>query len=171
MSKPSTINPMSAAGNPLETWDMERELVLSRVINAPRAKVFEAWTTAEHLSQWFGPAGFTIENIECDIRVGGRWRYIMVAPDGTRYDNRNVFLELTPPQRIVMDHGSDIDNDPERFRTTITFEEQGDGKTILTMRLLLPTKEQKQTSIGFGAVELGYQTLNKLAIYVEKTSA
>jgi uncharacterized protein YndB with AHSA1/START domain len=161
MNKPSTVDPK------LETWSMDREIVLSRVINAPRSKVFEAWTNADHLSKWFGPAGFTIENIACDIRVGGVWRFVMVAPDGTRFNSRILFLEIVANERIVMDHGTDIDHDPRRFRMTVTFDDQGDGKTVVTLRQLHPTKEQRRATIGFGAVEFGYQTLGKLASHIE----
>lgn len=161
---------MSNASKPLDTWDMDREIVLSRVIDAPRAKVFEAWTTVEHLSQWFGPAGFMIENIECDVSVGGKWRYIMIAPNGTRWESRMVFLEIVVPEILVFDHGSDVDNDPGRFRTTITFDEQSDGKTVITLRQLHPTKDQRKAGIGFGAVEYGYQTLDKLAHHVQMLS-
>jgi len=159
---------MSNESDPRNTWSLDREIVLSRVINAPRAKVFEAWTNAEHLCQWFGPAGFTIENIECDVRVGGAWRFVMVAPDGTRFDSRMVFLEIVAPELLAMDHGSDLDDDPSRFRMTITFDEQSDGKAVVTLRQLHPTKEQRKATIGFGAVEYGYQTLDKLAQYVDK---
>lgn len=69
-----------------------------------------------------------------------------------------------------MDHGSDIDADPGRFRTTITFDAQSDGKTVLTLRQLHPSKDQRQAGIGFGAVEYGYQTLDKLAHHVEMPS-
>jgi uncharacterized protein YndB with AHSA1/START domain len=158
---------MSNDADPRTTWALDREIVLSRVISAPRPKVFEAWTKAEHLSQWFGPAGFTVENIECDVRVGGRWRFVMVAPDGTRFDNRMVFLEVVAPERLVIDHGKDVDDDPGRFRVTVTFDEQDDSKTVLTLRQLHPTREQRQAGIGFGAVELGHQTLAKLAQHVE----
>ena len=159
---------MANQSNPLDTWALDREIVLSRVINASRTRVFEAWTKIEHLSQWFGPAGFTIESINGDICVGGMWRYVMVAPDGTRWESRMMFLELTSPERIVFDHGSDVDNDPGRFRTTITFDEQSDGKTVITLRQLHPTVEQRKAGIGFGAVEFGYQTLDKLAKHVER---
>ena len=158
---------MSNEANPRTTWALDREIVLSRVINASRTKVFEAWTKAEHLRQWFGPSGFTIQNIECDVRVGGRWRFVMVAPDGTRFNNRMVFLEVVAPELLVIDHGSDVDDDPGRFRVTVTFDEQDDGKTVLTLRQLHPTREQRKATIGFGAVELGYQTLAKLARHVE----
>jgi hypothetical protein len=66
-----------------------------------------------------------------------------------------------------MDHGTDTDDDPNRFRTIVTFDEQSNGKTVVTLRQLLPTKAQRDGTIGFGAVELGYQTLDKLARHVE----
>ena len=71
----------------LDTWALDREIVLSRVIAAPRALVFKAWSDPLHLPVWFGPAGFTVETLEIDIRVGGRWRFILIAPDGTRWDS------------------------------------------------------------------------------------
>ncbi len=147
-------------------WALDREIVLSRVIAAPRTLVFKAWTDPQHLPQWFGPAGFKCETQEIDIRVGGRWRFAFLAPDGTRYDNRMVFLKIEAPHLLEMDHGSDKDDDPGKFRVTVTFDEQSDGKTVLTLRQLHPTKAQRDAGIGFGAVEYGYQTLDKLAEYV-----
>jgi uncharacterized protein YndB with AHSA1/START domain len=157
-----------AAPAALPTWPLDREIVLSRVIAAPRDLVFKAWTDPQHLPQWFGPAGFTCETHEIDIRVGGRWRFVMVAPNGHRYDNRMEFLRVEPPLLIEMDHGTDKDNDPGRFRVIVTFDEQSDGKTVLTLRHLHPTKAQRDAGIGFGAVEFGYQTLDKLAQHVER---
>ena len=147
-------------------WSLDREIVLARVFDAPRELVWKAWTDKDHIGKWFGPKGFTIETREIDIRVGGRWRFDMVAPDGTRYDNRMVFLELREPELLVMDHGSDKDNDPKLFRVTLTFDEQANKKTVVTLRQLHPTKEQRREKIGFGAVEFGQQTLDKLADYV-----
>lgn len=159
---------MTKSNDVRENWSLDREIVLSRVLNAPRELVFQAWTDPDHLARWFGPAGFGLEMIEADIRVGGRWRFIMIAPDGTRFDNRMVYLEINPPTLLVIDHGSDRDDDPGRFRVTITFDEQGDKKTVLTLRQLHPTKQQRDAGIGFGAVEFGYQTLEKLARHVER---
>lgn len=152
--------------DPRTTWAIDREIVLSRVIAAPRECVFQAWTDPKQIAQWFGPDGFKLESLECDIRTGGRWRFIYTGPDGTRWDNRMVFLRLEAPRLIEMEHGSDKDNDSACFHVTVTFDVQSDGKTVLTMRQLLPTKEQRDASIGFGAVELGYQTLGKLARYL-----
>ena len=97
------------------------------------------------------------------MRVGGMLRFDMLAPDGKCWDNRIVFLEMKRPELLVFDHGSDKDDDPNRFRVTITFDEQSDKKTVMTMRQLHPTAERRAIGIGFGAVELGYQTLDKLA--------
>ena len=117
---------------PLSTWALDREIVLSRVINAPRELVFSAWTDPHHLPQWFGPAGFRVETKSMDIRVNGEWRFDMIAPDGKRYTNRMQFRRIERPQLIEIDHGADEDNDPGVFRTTITFDEQSDGKTVIT---------------------------------------
>jgi uncharacterized protein YndB with AHSA1/START domain len=145
------------------TWALDREIVLSRVFDAPRDLVFRAWTEKEQFAKWFGPRGFTTTIKEADMRVGGRLRFDMHAPNGKVYDNRIVFLEMKRPDLLVFDHGSDKDDDPGRFHVTITFDEQSDKKTVVTMRQLHPTKEQRAAGIGFGAVELGYQTLDKLA--------
>lgn len=151
----------------LSTWALDREIVLSRVINARREVVFAAWSDPRHLPQWFGPAGFKVETKEIDIRVGGRWRFDMIAPDGKRYTNRMTFRRIEAPSLIEIDHGADKDDDTGTFRTTVTFDQQSDGKTVITMRQLHPTKAQRDAGIGFGAVEFGYQTLDKLARHAE----
>ena len=155
----------ASAGNKdaLGTWALDREIVLSRVVAAPRDLVFKVWTDPEHLPKWFGPEGFTVETHEIDIRAGGRWRFLFIGPDGKRYDNRMVFLKIEPPCLLEMDHGTDKDDDPGRFRVIVTFDEQGDGKTVVTLRQLHPSKAQRDAGIRFGAVEFGYQTLDKLA--------
>lgn len=150
----------SAADRP---WSLDREIVLARVFDAPRSLVFRMWTDPDHVMKWFGPRGFTCTLHEMDVRVGGRWRFDMKAPDGTLYPNRIEYLEIVPDERLVFDHGRDVDDDPDRFRVTITFDEQSNKKTVVTLRQLHPTKELRDIKIGFGAVELGQQTLDKLA--------
>lgn len=147
--------------------ELEREIVLSRVIDAPRDHVFRAWVEPERMFQWFGPRGFRCEVHQVsEARVGAVWRFDMIAPDGRRFDNRMVFLDVMPNERLVLDHGSDQDDDPNRFRVTITFDAQSDGKTVVTLRQLHPSKSQRDGKIGFGAVQLGYQTLDKLDEYL-----
>ncbi len=145
------------------TWALDREIVLVRVLEASRDAVFAAWTDADAFCRWFGPEGFTCTLHEMDVRPGGRSRFDMTSADGTLYTNRFDYLEIVPGQRLVMDHGSDTDDDPDRFRLTITIDEQADGKTVLTLRQLHPTVERRDATIGFGAVELGLQTMQKLA--------
>jgi uncharacterized protein YndB with AHSA1/START domain len=145
------------------TWALDREIVLVRVLDATRDAVFAAWTDADAFCQWFGPDGFSCTVREMDVRPGGRARFDMVSGDGTVFTNRFDYLEVAPGERLVMDHGSDVDDDPARFRVTITLDEQADGKTVLTLRQLHPTAELRCEKIGFGAVELGLQTLQKLA--------
>jgi uncharacterized protein YndB with AHSA1/START domain len=149
------------------TWALDREIVLVRVLDAARDAVFTAWTDPDAFCQWFGPEGFTCAVREMDARPGGRARFDMTSGDGTVFTNRFDYLAVIPGERLVLDHGSDTDDDPARFRVTITLDEQADGKTVLTLRQLHPTVEQRHTAIGFGAVELGLQTMQKLARYVE----
>ncbi len=106
-----------------------------------------------------------------DIRVGGAWRFDMIAPDGRRYSSRMHFRRIERPNLIEFDHGADKDNDADMFRVTVTFDQQSDGKTVITMRQLHPTKARRDITIGFGAVEFGYQTLDKLARHVESSKA
>tara|TARA_R110002124_G_scaffold128542_6_gene289496 strand:- start:3310 stop:3813 length:504 start_codon:yes stop_codon:yes gene_type:complete len=147
-------------------WPIDREIVISRVIDAPRDLVYSAWTDPEQIQTWFGPEGFAIETKEIDLAAGGVWRFDMVAPDGTRFDNRMVFLRMEAPSLLEVEHGSDVDDNPGRFRMLLTLDEQSNGKTVLTLRQMHPSKEQRQNKLGFGAVEYGGQTLDKLARHV-----
>ena len=147
--------------------ELDREIVLSRVIDAPRDQVFLAWVEPKRVFRWFGPRGFRCEvHQDCEAKAGAVWRFDMIAPNGQHFDNRMVFLEVTPNERLVLDHGSDMDDDPNLFRVTVTFDQQSDGKTVITLRQLHPSKAQRDGKIGCGAVELGHQTLAKLDEYL-----
>lgn len=152
-------------GSPLDTWSLDREVVLTRVIDAPRERVFAAFTSPS-IGEWFGPHGCTCTTHEFDVRVGGRWRFDMHGPNGELWPNRIEYREIVTDTRIVFDHGDDVDDDPGRFRVTLTFDSQSDGKTVISLRQLHPSSEQRSAVIGFGAVELGGQTLDKLAAHV-----
>lgn len=145
------------------TWALDREIVLVRVLDAPREAVFAAWTDADAFCRWFGPDGYTCTVRTMDVRPGGRASFDMISGDGTVYTSRFDYIEVVPGERLVLDHGPDSDDDPSRFRVTVTLDEQADGQTVLTLRQLHPTAEQRAAKIGFGAVELGLQTLQKLA--------
>ena len=114
-----------------ETWSLDREIVLVKVLKHPRHKVFAAWMDPEALAQWYGPAGLSIENQKADIREGGEWRFDMVGVfegQKQRFPNLMRFLKVVPNELIVVDYGTPDPNDPERFYMTITFDEQTDGK-------------------------------------------
>lgn len=156
----------SQAGSAWAGWPLDREVVLGRVIDAPRSLVYAAWTDPEQLPLWFGPEGMVIETHEIDLQPGGAWRFDMVAPDGTRYTNLMRFLRIEAAACIEVEYGTGEENDPDKFRMLVTFDEQSDGKTVLTLRQLHPTKARREWTIGFGAVEYGGQTLDKLARHV-----
>jgi uncharacterized protein YndB with AHSA1/START domain len=151
-------------------WPLDCEIVISRVIDAPRSLVYAAWTDPEQIQIWFGPEGMAIETREIALEPGGVWRFDMVTRDGFRYTNRMTFLRMQAPAFIEVEHGSDQDNDPGKFRMLVTFDEQSNGKTVLTLRQMHPSKQQREEKMGFGAVEYGMQTLAKLARHVEKVS-
>jgi uncharacterized protein YndB with AHSA1/START domain len=113
----------------------DRELVISRLIDAPRWLVFAAWARAEHVAAWWGPQGFTTIHCEMDIRVGGSYRFGMRSPQGTEHWKRGIYREIVEPERIVFTFAwEDADGKPgHELLTTVTFAEEG-TKTRLTLR-------------------------------------
>lgn len=166
MTNDDTNKDPHAADSPWATWPLDREVVLTRVIAAPRERVFAAWTDPSQIVQWFGPAGISIDTREIDIRSGGFWRFDMVTEEGTRFGNRMQFLRINAPELLEVLHGEDNDNDATRFYMLVTFDEQANGKTVVTLRQMHPSKARRGEVIGFGAVEYGGQTLDKLAAHV-----
>jgi uncharacterized protein YndB with AHSA1/START domain len=141
--------------------EKDRELIVSRFFEAPRALVWEAWTTPEHFVKWMGPRGFTTTKPEGHFKVEGSWRYDMIYFDGTVYPNRVLFREIKPISRLVYDHG-DGENPAHDFETTVTFAEEGDG-TRVTLRSLFDSKATRDLMVEtVGAVEGGKQTLERL---------
>ncbi len=116
--------------------------------------------------QWFGPEGMTIETHEIDISVGGIWRFDMVAADGTRHGSRMEFLKIKRPALLEVDYGSDAADDPGKFRMLVTFDQQSNGKTVVGSKWSHPSKSHRDHTVGFGAVEYGVKTLNKLAAHI-----
>lgn len=154
----------TAASEPEEA----RSIVIVRLIGAPRERVFEAFTTAEHLAHWWGPTGFSITTSAFEFEVGGVWRFVMHGPDGRDYQNRLVFEAIEAPGLIVSRHGGDGDDALEfaSHETRITLEAEGD-KTRLTWRLVfVSVAERDRIAREYGAVEGGQQTVGRLADYV-----
>ncbi|MFC5703377.1 SRPBCC family protein [Cohnella faecalis] len=149
----------------MTTTTADREIVITRMFEAPRTLVFQAWTDNRHLARWWGLTGFTITTRSQDFRPGGEWRFDMHGPDGTDYPNKIVYGDIEPPERLVYIHGDDSD-DGGHFEVTVTFEEQGSG-TLLTMRSLFPTAEERDRVVReYGAIEGGKQTLDRLAEFL-----
>src|SRR5258708_1840933 len=147
-----------------------REIVVTRVFDAPRDLVFKMWTDPKHIAQWWGPKGFTTTIYEMDVRVGGVWRFVMHGPDGVDYQNKVVYLEIVKPERIVYSHVSG-----PQFQMTVTFAQDGgkDGnKTRLTAQMLFESATQRdQTVKQFGAVAGLNQALGCLQEYLDEIEA
>ena len=157
---------MDARNNP-GTGQDARTIVTSRVFDAPRELVFEAWTNPKHLVQWWGPNGFTTTIRAIDVRPGGVWRFVMHGPDGRDYQNRITFDEVVPPERIVYRHGGGEDVEPVQFRQTVIFEDLGGRRTRITWRGDFPTAAERDRVIKeYGAGEGLVQTMARLADYV-----
>ncbi len=146
----------------------DREIVISRIIDAPRALVFLALTEERHLSQWWGPEGFTTTTSAFEFAVGGAWVFVMHGPDGTDYPEWISWTEIVEPERITMLHG-EFAGDPRAFVSVLTFESDGQS-TRIQMVTVFPTKELRDQAIQkHGAIEGGQQTLGNLAAYVAET--
>ena len=138
-----------------------REIVATRVFDAPRELVFEMWTDPKHVTQWWGPNGFTTTIYEMDVKPGGVWRFVMHGPDGVDYQNRVVYREIVKPERLVYAHVSG-----PQFEMTVTFADDG-GKTRLTARMLFESAAQRDQVVKErNAIEGLTQTLGRLAGYV-----
>jgi len=140
----------------------DRELRISRLLDAPIELVWEVWTNPEHLKNWWGPTGFTNTISKMDITPNGEWDLVMHGPDGTDYKNKSVFREIVKHEKIVYEHVSG-----PKFLATILFEKKND-KTFLHWHMLFNTKEEFiQTVKTFKADEGLKQNLEKLNIYLE----
>jgi uncharacterized protein YndB with AHSA1/START domain len=145
------------------------ELVLTRVLDAPRELVFTAWTDPKRVAEWWGPRGFTNPVCELDVRPGGAILIHMRGPDGTVYPMTGVYQEVVEPERIVFTSAAlDAAGNPMfELLTTVTFAEQG-GKTkqILRARVIESTAQAAPYLAG---MEAGWtQSLERLVSYVTK---
>lgn len=145
----------------------DREIVITRVLHAPRELVWQAWTEP-HVTKWWGPRGFSTTIKKMDFRVGGVWEHVMHGPDGVNYPNKSTFKEIVPLERITYSHGGGREAGPgATFVATWTFETVEGNKTRLTGRLVFPSAEARDFVVKeFGAIEGGKQTLERASEYV-----
>lgn len=148
------------------TTPSDREIVMTRVFDAPRQLVFDAWTKPEHLVQWFGRRGDEMTVCEVDLRVGGAYRFVWRLREGGEMGMGGVYREVVPPERLVstevfegeyfeqMGGGSTIN--------TLTFEER-DGKTTMTITSLYGSREARDAAIQTGMEEGAAEGFDRLA--------
>ncbi len=141
----------------------EREIVVTRLFDAPRELVFAAFTEQEHVTNWWGPGGTTIH--EYDSRPGGLWRYTMPGPAGDQYAFKVTFVEIDRPARLVYDYGTDGADDSEPVRTSVTLAEEN-GKTRVTLQLAFATAAAREEATQYGAAAGAQQALRSLADYL-----
>jgi len=140
----------------------DREIRISRLLNAPVELVWEVWTNPNHIAKWWGPNGFSNTISKMEVKPEGEWDLVMHGPDGTDYKNKSVFKEIIKHKKLVYEHITG-----PRFIATITFEKQGD-KTLLDWHMLFETKEQFiQVVETFKADEGLRQNIEKLEKYLE----
>jgi uncharacterized protein YndB with AHSA1/START domain len=141
------------------TTPSDREIVISRVFDAPRALVFEAMTSPEHVPHWYGPRGWSLPVCEIDLRPGGSWRYVMRGPDGAEMGLRGVYREITPPERLVTTESFD-DFPGESLNTLVLSEEN--GMTTVTATVLYESKEIRDAVRESGMQEGAAETYDRL---------
>ncbi len=138
-----------------------REMMITRVLNAPRDLVWDVWTKPEHIKNWWGPNGFTNTIEIMDVKPEGVWKFVMHGPDGADFNNKSIYKEVVKPERIVFEHES-----APKFRTTVTFEAQGD-KTLLTWRMLFENEAQLEQVVKTFKADVGLrQNIEKLEVYL-----
>jgi uncharacterized protein YndB with AHSA1/START domain len=134
------------------TTPSEREIEITRVFDAPRHLVWDAWTRPEHVPQWMlGPGGWTMPVCEIDLRPGGAWHFVWRRSDGTEMEMNGVYQEVLPPERLVSTESWGPDW-PETLNTLLLDEKA--GRTTITLTLLYPSREDRgaalQTGIRYG---------------------
>jgi len=146
------------------TTPSDREIVMTRVFDAPRRLVFEAWTNPRHLPHWMlGPEGWTMPVCEIDLRPGGAWHFVWRRSDGTEMGMRGVYREVRPPERMVCTEswGGEW---PETINT-LTLTEK-DGKTTMSQTVLYPSKEARDAAMKTGMQDGASISFDRLAEYL-----
>ena len=139
-----------------------REISATRVFDAPRRLVWKAWSSPENIGQWWGPQGFTTTTKEFEMKPGGRWIFTMHGPDGTNYPNEITYTTIRENEIVEYEHGPS-----PRFRVTVRFEDEGEGRTKLSFRMVFESVEERDNvAVKFGAIEGLNQTLGRLREFV-----
>jgi uncharacterized protein YndB with AHSA1/START domain len=151
---------MKNTGTLKVTLSSDSEIVMTRVFDAPRHLVYDAFSKPELLKRWFGPRGWSLSVCEVDPRVGGGFRFVLRGPGGRELGMRGVYRELAPPKRSV--HMESFDDFPGESQVTAVFTEQ-EGKTTLTVTVLYPSKEVRDIVLKSGMEHGAAESYDKLA--------
>ncbi|HEY7066629.1 MAG TPA: SRPBCC family protein [Chloroflexota bacterium] len=151
---------MKNTGTLQVTTPTDREIVMTRLFDAPRHLVFDAFSKPELLKRWFGPRGWSLVVCEVDYRVGGAWRFVLEGPDGARMGMRGVYQEIAPPERSV--HTESFDDYPGESVVTAVFTEAG-GKTTLTATVRYESQEIRDAVIKSGMEHGAAESYDRLA--------
>lgn len=155
---------MTTSDQKVET--SERELVLTRTFAAPPELVFEAYSSCEHIKNWWGPRSWPVTKCSMDFQVGGTWHYCMQGPDGTEAWSIVTYEEIVPSERIAYrdafsDEDGTINEALPQTRSSVEFEE-ADGRTVVTIRAVYPTAADLQTVVDMGMIPGITETLDRL---------
>jgi len=149
--------------NTVITTPNDTEIVITRIFNAPRQLVFDAWTKPEHVTKWMlGPPGWTMPVCNIDLRVGGRWDFTYRRDDGTEISMGGVYREIEPPARLVSTES--WGGDWADTQNTLLLTEE-DGKTKLHSTMLYPNKEARDAALQTGmtdGMDISYDRLDTL---------
>jgi uncharacterized protein YndB with AHSA1/START domain len=148
------------------TTPSDREIVATRVVDAPRGLVWDAWTNPEHVPHWMtGPDGWSMPVCEIDLRPGGRWRFVWRQGDGTEFEMSGVYREVVPPELLVNTErwGGDW---AETVNTLVFTEEH--GQTTMVCTVLYPSKADRDRALGTGMKEGWSQSYDRLDVYLPR---
>jgi len=144
-----------------------KEIIISRVLNAPVKLVWEVWTKPEHIVKWWGPNSFTTTDKGMQLKAGGHWYFTMHGPDGINYPNHIVFLEVVPYEKLMYRHSDDAATNPISFHATVIFENMG-NKTKLTMHSVFESEaELQRLNAAYHVIEGGQQHIGRLDDYLQ----
>jgi uncharacterized protein YndB with AHSA1/START domain len=147
------------------TTPSDRELVFTRVFNAPRQRVFEAWTKPEHLKQWYGCHTSSLVVCEVDLRAGGSYRFVARMADGSEHAITGVYRDIAPPERLVFTHRFNDDPGKEAL-VALLFEERND-RTVMTMTALYRSADDRQAVLDIGVDRGTAESFERLAGLLE----
>lgn len=147
------------------TMPSDRELVFTRVFNAPRQRVFDAWTKPEHLVHWYGCHSSSLVACDVDLRVGGAYRFVARMTDGSEHPISGVYRDIAPPERLVFTQR--FNDDPGHEALVALQLDERNGKTTLTMTALYRNAEDRKAMLDIGVERGTAEMLERLTMHLE----